>query len=211
MSRSGDEHAPLVDLGHERRGCPAQARNLSPDRAARLDLRRALGRGRRHHDFLASITTGAGLRMVIADGGMATENHRRSDSEPPEPKARIARTAPISALSEPEKCRRGWRCTAPAPDEAATSTIGRFARHPSRGVARRHRHDCRDDHQREDADAGRHGGAGSVETHPLDPGAARIVRRCGRGGGLRHSAGAKAVGGASCLLRADDDAQHRNS
>lgn len=61
MSRSGDEHAPLVDLGHERPRLPAQARNLSPIVPRASISGRALVAVVAIMTFLASITTGAVL------------------------------------------------------------------------------------------------------------------------------------------------------
>jgi cell division transport system permease protein len=61
MSRSGDEHAPLVDLGHERPRLPARARNLSPIVPRASISGRALVAVVAIMTFLASITTGAVL------------------------------------------------------------------------------------------------------------------------------------------------------
>src|SRR6202158_2986483 len=61
MSRSGDQHGPLVDLGRERPQVPARARNLSP-----LMPRGSIGGSAlvavvAIMTFLASITTGTVL------------------------------------------------------------------------------------------------------------------------------------------------------
>src|ERR1700738_372338 len=61
MSRSGDEHGPLVDLGHERPQLPARARNLSPIVPRASIAGRALVAVVAIMTFLASITTGAVL------------------------------------------------------------------------------------------------------------------------------------------------------
>lgn len=61
MSRSGDEHGPLVDLGHERPQVPARARNLSPIVPRASIAGRALVAVVAIMTFLASITTGAVL------------------------------------------------------------------------------------------------------------------------------------------------------
>jgi cell division transport system permease protein len=61
MSRSGNEHAPLVDLGHERPRLPARARNLSPIVPRASISGRALVAVVAIMTFLASITTGAVL------------------------------------------------------------------------------------------------------------------------------------------------------
>src|SRR3982751_5861910 len=61
MSRVGDEHGPLVDLGHERPQVPARARNLSPIVPRASIAGRALVAVVAIMTFLASITTGAVL------------------------------------------------------------------------------------------------------------------------------------------------------
>src|SRR6202163_2127487 len=61
MSKSGDEHGPLVDLGHERPQVPARARNLSPIVPRASIAGRALVAVVAIMTFLASITTGAVL------------------------------------------------------------------------------------------------------------------------------------------------------
>jgi cell division transport system permease protein len=61
MSRSDDEHGPLVDLGHERPQVPARARNLSPIVPRASIAGRALVAVVAIMTFLASITTGAVL------------------------------------------------------------------------------------------------------------------------------------------------------
>jgi cell division transport system permease protein len=61
MSRSGDEHVPLVDLGNERPQVPAQARNMSPIVPRASISGRALVAVVAIMTFLASITTGAVL------------------------------------------------------------------------------------------------------------------------------------------------------
>src|SRR6187397_3521545 len=61
MSRTGDEHGPLVDLGHERPQMPARARNLSPIVPRASIAGRALVAVVAIMTFLASITTGAVL------------------------------------------------------------------------------------------------------------------------------------------------------
>ena len=61
MSRTGDEHGPLVDLGHERPQVPARARNLSPIVPRASIAGRALVAVVAIMTFLASITTGAVL------------------------------------------------------------------------------------------------------------------------------------------------------
>ncbi|MDO9062644.1 MAG: ABC transporter permease, partial [Bradyrhizobium sp.] len=61
MNRSGDDHGPLVDLGHERPQLPARARNLSPIVPRASIAGRALVAVVAIMTFLASITTGAVL------------------------------------------------------------------------------------------------------------------------------------------------------
>src|SRR3984957_3930808 len=61
MSRTGDQHGPLVDLGHERPQVPARARNLSPIVPRASIAGRALVAVVAIMTFLASITTGAVL------------------------------------------------------------------------------------------------------------------------------------------------------
>ena len=61
MSRTGDEHGPLVDLGHERPQVPATARNLSPIVPRASISGRALVAVVAIMTFLASITTGTVL------------------------------------------------------------------------------------------------------------------------------------------------------
>src|SRR5437660_11984720 len=61
MSRAGDEHAPLVDLGNERPQLPARARILSPIVPRASISGRALVAVVAIMTFLASITTGTVL------------------------------------------------------------------------------------------------------------------------------------------------------
>ena len=61
MSRIGDEHGPLVDLGTERPQVPAQARNMSPIVPRASISGRALVAVVAIMTFLASITTGTVL------------------------------------------------------------------------------------------------------------------------------------------------------
>ena len=61
MSMNGDEHGPLVDLGHERPQVPARARNLSPIVPRASISGRALVAVVAIMTFLASITTGTVL------------------------------------------------------------------------------------------------------------------------------------------------------
>src|SRR3982075_2152739 len=61
MSRTGDEHGPLMDRGHERPQVPARARNLSPIVPRASIAGRALVAVVAIMTFLASITTGAVL------------------------------------------------------------------------------------------------------------------------------------------------------
>src|SRR5438477_6207378 len=61
MSRTGDEHGPLVDLGHERPQVPARARNMSPIVPRASIAGRALVAVVAIMTFLASITTGTVL------------------------------------------------------------------------------------------------------------------------------------------------------
>jgi cell division transport system permease protein len=61
MSRTGDEHGPLMDLGQERPQVPARARNLSPIVPRASIAGRALVAVVAIMTFLASITTGAVL------------------------------------------------------------------------------------------------------------------------------------------------------
>jgi cell division transport system permease protein len=61
MSRTGDEHGPLVDLGHERPMVPARARNLSPIVPRASIAGRALVAVVAIMTYLASMTTGAVL------------------------------------------------------------------------------------------------------------------------------------------------------
>src|ERR1700704_1614801 len=66
MSRTGDEHGPLMDLGHERPQVPAKARNLSPIVPRASIAGRALVAVVAIMTFLASITTGAVLLVSAA-------------------------------------------------------------------------------------------------------------------------------------------------
>ena len=61
MSRTGDEHGPLMDLGHERPQVPARARNMSPIVPRASISGRALVAVVAIMTFLASITTGTVL------------------------------------------------------------------------------------------------------------------------------------------------------
>src|SRR5260221_2900471 len=61
MSKLGDEHVPLVDLGHERPQLPARARNMSPIVPRASISGRALVAVVAIMTFLASITTGTVL------------------------------------------------------------------------------------------------------------------------------------------------------
>jgi cell division transport system permease protein len=61
MNRSGNEHGPLVDLGHERPQVPANARNMSPIVPRASIAGRALVAVVAIMTFLASITTGTVL------------------------------------------------------------------------------------------------------------------------------------------------------
>src|ERR1700686_5571654 len=61
MSRTPDQHGPLVDLGHERPQLPARARNLSPIVPRASIAGRALVAVVAIMTFLASITTGTVL------------------------------------------------------------------------------------------------------------------------------------------------------
>src|SRR6266704_1931486 len=61
MSRAGDEHGPLVDLGRERPQLPARARNLSPIVPRASIAGRALVAVVAIMTYLASMTTGAVL------------------------------------------------------------------------------------------------------------------------------------------------------
>src|ERR1700712_5461211 len=69
MSRTGDEHIPLVDLGHDGPRVAAQARNLSPIVPRASIAGRALVAVVAIMTFLASITTGA----VLCVSASATE------------------------------------------------------------------------------------------------------------------------------------------
>src|SRR4030088_326410 len=66
MSRTGEEHGPLVDLGRERPQVPARARNLSPIVPRASVSGRALVAVVAIMTFLASITTGAVLLVSAA-------------------------------------------------------------------------------------------------------------------------------------------------
>src|SRR5580693_2977485 len=61
MSRTDDEHGPLVDLGHERPQVPARARNMSPIVPRASISGRALVAVVAIMTYLASITTGTVL------------------------------------------------------------------------------------------------------------------------------------------------------
>src|SRR5437588_11565751 len=66
MSRMGDEHAPLVDLGNERPQLPASARIMSPIVPRASISGRALVAVVAIMTFLASLTTGAVLLVRAA-------------------------------------------------------------------------------------------------------------------------------------------------
>ena len=81
-----------------------------------------------------------------------------------------------------------------------------IGRHRAAG-RERDRNDGRDDHQREDADAGEHGGAGH-RPHPLDPGA--VIVDAGGRRHLRHpGAQRRQIERGAGLNPRDDDARHR--
>src|ERR1700752_5150149 len=61
MSRTGNEHGPLMDLGNERPQVPARARNLSPIVPRASIAGRALVAVVAIMTFLASLTTGTVL------------------------------------------------------------------------------------------------------------------------------------------------------
>src|SRR3984957_8303007 len=61
MSRTSEEHGPLMDLGHDTPQVPARARNLSPIVPRASIAGRALVAVVAIMTFLASITTGAVL------------------------------------------------------------------------------------------------------------------------------------------------------
>src|ERR1700722_12457742 len=63
MSRTGDQHGPLVDLGQERPQVPARARNLSPIVPRASIAGRALVAAVDTITFPASIATGAVLLL----------------------------------------------------------------------------------------------------------------------------------------------------
>src|SRR5271154_351626 len=69
MSRNGDQHGPLVDLGQERPQVPARARNSSPIVPRASIAGRALVAVVAIMTYLASITTGA----VLLVGASAAE------------------------------------------------------------------------------------------------------------------------------------------
>src|SRR5580700_11528095 len=77
MSRTDDEHGPLVDLGRERPQVPARARNLSPIVPRASIAGRALVAVVAIMTFLASITTGA----VLLISASATEWQSEVGSE----------------------------------------------------------------------------------------------------------------------------------
>jgi len=79
MSRTGDEHGPLVDLGHERPQVPARARNLSPIVPRASISGRALVAVVAIMTFLASITTGA----VLLVSASAASGSRKSRAKSP--------------------------------------------------------------------------------------------------------------------------------
>src|SRR5689334_24143811 len=66
MSRTGDEHGPLVDLGTERPQVPVQARNRSPIVPRASIAGRALIAVVAIMTFLASITTGSVLLVAAS-------------------------------------------------------------------------------------------------------------------------------------------------
>src|SRR6202043_2716905 len=69
MSRTGNDHGPLMDLGHERPQVPARARNMSPIVPRASIAGRALVAVVAIMTFLASMTTGA----VLLVGASAAE------------------------------------------------------------------------------------------------------------------------------------------
>src|ERR1700716_2786138 len=66
MSRTGNQHGPLVDLGHERPQVPARARSLSPIVPRASISGRALVAVVAIMTFLASITTGTVLLVSVS-------------------------------------------------------------------------------------------------------------------------------------------------
>src|SRR3982074_750573 len=77
MNRTGDEHGPLMDLGHERPQVPARARNLSPIVPRASIAGRALVAVVAIMTFLASITTGT----VLLVSASAAERQAEAGSE----------------------------------------------------------------------------------------------------------------------------------
>src|SRR5260370_25563760 len=73
MNRTGDQHGPLVDLGHERPQVPARARNLSPIVPRASIAGRALVAVVAIMTFLASITTGAVLLVSASPAEWQSE------------------------------------------------------------------------------------------------------------------------------------------
>src|SRR5665213_1363021 len=73
MSRTGDEHGPLMDLGQDRPQVPARARNLSPIVPRASISGRALVAVVAIMTFLASITTGAVLLVTRSAGEWQAE------------------------------------------------------------------------------------------------------------------------------------------
>ena len=115
MSRTGDEHGPLVDLGHERPQVPARARNMSPIVPRASISGRALVAVVAIMTFLASITTGT----VLLVSASAAEWQSEVASEitiqvRPQPGA-------ISSATRPRRRRRCGR-------SPASSRSGRSAR-----------------------------------------------------------------------------------
>src|SRR3979490_287074 len=77
MTRPGEEHVPLVDLGQERPRVAAQARNMSPIVPRASISGRALVAVVAIMTFLASITTGAVLLVSASAAAWQSEVARQ--------------------------------------------------------------------------------------------------------------------------------------
>ena len=134
MSRSGDEHGPLVDLGHERPQVPARARNLSPIVPRASISGRALVAVVAIMTFLASITTGAVLLVSASAAEWQSEVASEITIQVRPAPAAIS-TAMCAAAVEAMRAQPGIVEVRPFTKDEVRQIAGAVARH--RAVARR--------------------------------------------------------------------------
>ena len=134
MSRTGDEHGPLVDLGHERPQVPARARNLSPIVPRASIAGRALVAVVAIMTFLASITTGTVL-LVSASAAEWQSEVASEITIQVRPRAGRDLDRDAAAVAEAMRAQPGIVEVRPFTKDEVRQTAGAVARH--RTVARR--------------------------------------------------------------------------